>query len=77
MLGRRRFVLPLGRRVAPRWLGASVLAHVVMLGVFELTIGPWRPRVPQRTLAYLVDLQRPAPQPDTSHRWYAPPRAAR
>lgn len=63
--------------MAPRWLGASVLAHVVLLGVFALTNGPWHPRVPQRTLAYLLDLQGPAPQPDTSHRSYAPPRAAR
>ena len=55
----------------------SVLAHAVLLVAFALTNGPWYPRAPQRTLAYLMDLRGPDPRIEPSRPSFARPSRAR
>lgn len=63
--------------MAARWLVASVLAHALFLVLFVRYNGPWHPRLPQRSLAYLLDLRGLPAQPAASQLTFDPRPAQR
>ncbi len=55
MRARKRFTLPIARRLRPRWIALSVVAHAALVGAMVLSYGGWRPEVPRRTLSFLLE----------------------
>ncbi len=63
--------------MTPPWVAMSIVAHAVLLVVFAYTNGPWHPRAPRRSLAYLMDLRGLPPEPQELPFSLGRPHAAR
>ncbi len=55
MPAHKRFTLPGARRLRPRWIGLSLVAHAALVGALVLSYGGWRVEAPGRTLSFLLD----------------------